>query len=271
MSGTRSPRPASNGMEYLILFYVFIFGTIIGSFLNVVIFRYNTGFSLGGRSVCLYCGKELKWYELIPLVSFLALSGRCRTCKSRLSIQYPAVEFVTGVLFVFSFIYARNFSSDIFLAYLFIIISLLTVITAYDLRHKIIPDGLVFTFIALAFIRPFAFPFPGESLSLALIAGPLFAAPFALTFFLSKGKWMGLGDAKLILGIGFFLGLARTGLSLLFSIWIGALISVILLFLRGKQFTMKSEIPFAPFLVIGALLCLFIPLEYWLTILGMNF
>ena len=258
-------------MEYIGVTLVFLFGTIIGSFLNVVIFRYNTNFSLGGRSFCLYCGKELKWYELIPLFSFLALKGRCLTCKSRLSVQYPLVEFFTGTLFLLSFIYTRDYmwgNFFYFLAYLFIVVSIMVVIFVYDLRHKIIPDGFVFVFIALSLVRPIAFPYLGENILWALLAGPLLALPFAFLFFVSSGRWMGFGDAKLALGMGWFLGIWRGGIAILFSFWIGAIISIILLFLSSKQFTMKSEIPFAPFLIIGMAIATFVPLPYLLTILG---
>ncbi len=260
-------------MDFTLFIFVFVFGTVVGSFLNVVIFRYNTNFSLGGRSVCLYCGKTLKWYELVPLLSFLAQKGRCATCKSRLSLQYPLVEFATGALFLLSFIYAENYMASAFfyfLPYLFAIMSILLVIVVYDLRHKIIPDKLVFSFILLSLIRPALFLLPGENLPSALLSGPLFSAPFALLFFISRGKWIGLGDAKLVLGIGWFLGIVKAGLAVLFSFWIGALFSIILLFLRGRQFTMKSEIPFAPFLLLGFAIALFVPTDYLLKLLGFS-
>ncbi len=221
--------------------------------------------------MCLYCGKVLKWYELVPLLSFLALKGRCASCKSRLSFQYPLVEFVAGALFLLSFIYAKNYIASeffYFLPYIFVIISILLIIVVYDLRHKIIPDKLVFFFILLSLVRPALFLLPGESLSSALFSGPLFFAPFAFIFFISRGKWIGFGDAKLVLGIGWFLGMIRGGLAILFSFWIGALFSIILLFLRSRQFTMKSEIPFAPFLLLGFALALFIPTPYLMRMLG---
>ena len=258
-------------MEYLTFLFVFIFGTIIGSFLNVVIFRYNTNFSFGGRSACLYCGKPLRWHELVPLLSFLFLKGRCASCKSRLSLQYPAVEFISGILFLLSFIYAKNHMADeifYFLPYLLVMISILLVIVVYDIRHKIIPDGLVFFFIAASLIRPIIFLLPGENIKLALISGPLFALPFVALFFFSRGKWIGLGDAKLVFGMGWFLGIVKGGLALLFSFWIGALISIILIFLKGKKFTMESEIPFAPFLFLGFVIAAFAPTDYLLKLLG---
>ncbi|MEK7662093.1 MAG: prepilin peptidase [Patescibacteria group bacterium] len=261
-------------MQYAVLFFIFTLGAVIGSFLNVVIFRFNTSRSLSGRSVCLYCGKVLSWYELIPIVSFLLLRGRCASCKSRLSVQYPLVELSTAIIFVLTFY--KIFPSLVFefslfpllvTCYLLICFSFLIVISAYDLRHFIIPDTLAYLFAALAFLRPFLFPFPGEDIIYAVSAGPLLALPFAALHFASRGRWMGLGDAKLALGLGFFLGLVRSTFAFIFSFWIGALVSLILLFLGRRGFTMKSEIPFAPFLAVGAAIAFFTPLDYLLSMI----
>src|SRR5258708_6429084 len=93
----------------LIAVFVFIFGTVVGSFLNVLILRFNTGKTLGGRSQCLVCGKTLNGYELVPLFSFIFLGGRCSKCRSKISIQYPLVELASG--FIFLFLFFRIFSS----------------------------------------------------------------------------------------------------------------------------------------------------------------
>ena len=133
--------------------FLFILGLIIGSFLNVVIYRWNTGVSnwqrLNGRSKCLKCNKKLKWFELVPVVSFIIQRGRCRNCHSKISWQYLIVELATGVVFVL--VWQLDLSPLLTLIYL-IISALLIVIFVYDLRHQIIPDLLVFKFIALAFI-----------------------------------------------------------------------------------------------------------------------
>ena len=137
-------------MIFTLTIIFFILGLIIGSFLNVVILRLNTDRSFGGRSGCMTCQKKLTWYELIPVFSFLGLRGRCKNCKTKISIQYPLVELLTGIIFgtlflkfqdvffldtlMFSFTYAFYVS----------VFSLLVVISIYDFRHKIIPDGLSF-------------------------------------------------------------------------------------------------------------------------------
>jgi len=234
----------------------FIFGAIIGSFLNVVVLRYNTGCSfVKGRSKCFSCSKELSWYELVPIFSFLFLKGRCFGCKSKISIQYPLVEFITGVLFSFVFL---KFGFDTFLpAYLFIT-ALLVAMAIYDFMHKIIPDGMVFVFDLLALILVFmktgfisSFQMPGF---LNLFAGIVLFAFFGGLWLVSSGKWMGFGDAKLSLGIGWLLGMSGGIFSIMLAFWIGAIFSIVLLILEklnlsNKKLTIKSEIPFAPFII----------------------
>ena len=262
-------------MLYTAIF--FILGLIIGSFLNVVIFRLNTRKSFfgsfGGRSTCMVCQSKLYWYELIPLFSFLALRGRCRTCKTKISIQYPFVELATGFIFAslflkFQDIFFLNVLSFSFTcAYYAVMFSILIVIAAYDLRHKIIPDILALIFSILAFLGLFLFQanifsshFPTL---LEFLSGLFVAFPFAFFWLISGGRWMGLGDAKLALGLGWMLGLASGLAALVLAFWSGAIIDVMLILLR-RGYKMKSELPFAPFLIFGALLAFFFPLPLFL-------
>lgn len=251
-------------MDLLIYFFIFIFGTIIGSFLNVVILRYNTGESVvSGKSVCFSCAKNLSWYEMFPILSWVALRGKCGSCKSKISWQYPLVELSTGLLFLF--ISFQGLPLDNF--YYFAVFSILIVIVVYDLRHKIIPDLLSFSF---AFISLIGLVVAQSTSDVGwanwdlwdLLAGPILALPFFLMWLLSRGRWMGLGDAKLALGIGWFLGLVSGVSAVILGFWIGAIVSVSLLLLQrlnliGKNLTIKSEIPFAPFLILGLLIVFF--------------
>lgn len=135
---------------FFVFVSIFIFGTLVGSFLNVVILRYNTGKKLSGRSRCQSCARVLSWSELIPLFSFLFLRGRCNTCGSAISYQYPLVEILTGVVFLSVFLQFQNILENIFAL---IIFSTLIVIVVYDMRHKIIPNGLVYFLLSfLSFI-----------------------------------------------------------------------------------------------------------------------
>lgn len=267
-------------MYILATIFFFIFGAIIGSFLNVVILRYNTGGALGGRSGCMSCGKQLVWYELFPIVSFLFLKGRCSRCKSKISWQYPLVEGLTGILFaaVFLTFFKQGTPFDIFqtIYYLFLM-AILVVIAVYDIRHTIIPDGFVYTFIVASFVH-LLFIYPPVLLIhfpylLDLLAGPLLFVSFYLLWLVSKGTWMGFGDAKLVLGIGLALGFSDGISAVVFAFWIGAIISIIYLILGKllksnavhkvylpshlKHLTIKSEIPFAPYLILGMLIVLF--------------
>jgi leader peptidase (prepilin peptidase)/N-methyltransferase len=146
------------------------------------------------------------------------------------------------------------------------IFSLLIVISFYDIRHKIIPNKLVYVFIAVTFFSLFI-NYNGGGLFLDLptlgriIAGPLFALPFALIWLLSKGRFMGLGDAKLILGLAWIFVPLESFAILTLAFWVGSIISLILMLLSKKKMGMKTEIPFAPFLVISAFVVFFFSLN----------
>ncbi|MBA3284794.1 MAG: prepilin peptidase [Nitrosopumilus sp.] len=253
--------------------FFFIFGIAIGSFLNVVILRYNTGRGLDGRSQCFSCGKQLQWFELIPVVSFLYQKGKCSQCGSKVSWQYPLVELLTGIVFVavywklYPFIFLAFSSFMVSYIITVLIFCILIVIFVYDLRHKIIPDGLSLALALLGFINlcislvPLSLKVPSLS---ALIAGPLLFLPFAILWFVSKGTWMGFGDAKLAFGMGLILGIMGGLSAIILAFWIGAVVSIALLVIQkvhlslgGRHLTMKSEIPFAPFLIIGFSLVFF--------------
>jgi leader peptidase (prepilin peptidase) / N-methyltransferase len=267
-------------MDILIFVFIFLLGTIIGSFLNVVIYRFNTGKSIvHGHSICMTCNKSLRWYELIPVFSFLIQSGKCRRCASAISHQYPIVEFGTGFIFAliayhFLPILAISYWSFIFLLILFaFIFSLLIVISVYDIRHKIIPDKLVYLYALVSFFSVFL-SYESGFVSLQwpslinILSGPIFALPFAFIWIISKGKWMGLGDAKLILGIGWMLGPLVALSAVIISFWMGAIWGLFYIFLsknisdsKMMKIGMKTEIPFAPFLILGTLISFFFNLD----------
>ena len=270
-------------MEYIFYFFTVIFGAIIGSFLNVVIYRYNTGITILGRSFCFSCNKQLTWKELFPVFSFLALRGKCHFCKSKISKQYTIVEVIMGVLSSLIFWkmggfenFISNISSEnlntvwfLYIAVCIIVFGLLLCIGVYDFKHKIIPDFWAYSFAAIALLRIIFMP---ETFSVApsmwdFFAGPLLAAPFAILWLVSGGRWMGLGDAKLTLGLGWFLGIKAGLIAIVLAFWIGAIVGILII-LAGKlsqytvlrhRITLKSEIPFAPFLLVGIFLVFFIP------------
>jgi len=233
----------------------FVLGTIIGSFLNAYTFRYNTGMSMTTRSRCMSCSTTIAWYDLIPGVSFFVLKGKCRACNSKYSIQYPLVEIFTGLLFA-SLLWKLGLTIETVLVA--IIFSLLVAIFIYDMRHKIIPNLFVYWFIILS---TFSLIVSGNIVSNVLFdissiyTGIGLYLFFAAFWFFSKGTWMGLGDAKLSLGIGIFLGLVGGISSTIIGFWAGAIFGLLMLgFEKLKKrngLSMKSEIPFAPFLILG--------------------
>lgn len=247
-------------MPTFFLIYSFILGTIIGSFLNVVALRYNTGMTLKGRSKCFSCGKNLEWHELVPLFSFLFQMGKCKKCKSKISWQYPLIELTAGLLFLAIFFVFPPLSVEASFTTLFyvFITCLLLIITIYDIKHKIIPDSLVYTFGAVSLAHLFiatdlSFAIPTWS---QVLAGPILALPFALMFFLSKGTWMGLGDAKLVLGIGWILGIVSGISAIILAFWIGAVVSVVWMYIIFRKIKSRYEIPFGPYLILGMYLVL---------------
>jgi len=262
-------------MTFFLIFFTFVFGAIIGSFLNVVALRFNTGKTVGGRSACMSCARKLNWYDMIPVLSWFVLRGKCRSCKSCISYQYPLVEFVTGALFAtVAFKYELLLQMDpvyfvFFTLFMWVTLSVLMVITIYDIRHKIIPNALsyIFAFLGLARIvidwGPTNLLMGGALWDIA--TGLLIAFFFYLLWRVSDGTWMGLGDAKLSLGVGWFLG-AEGGVSaIVMAFWVGCVVTLgIIGFQRlaskrkGKKgLGLKSEIPFAPFIIIGFLIIYF--------------
>lgn len=248
----------------------FCYGAIIGSFLNVYIYRFHTGKSLAGRSHCLSCGRTLRWFELFPLFSFLCLRGRCRTCKCHITSRYFFVELLTGVLFVAPLFIAGTVYE---LLYLWLAMTILVVITVYDMNHYIIPDSLTLALgVLVVGWGVFKYVVLGVPLTLlgvdvlAALAGSGF---FYMLWFISKGQWIGFGDVKLAIPLGLMVGAANVFSMVVLSFWIGAAVSVFLVFLsklaRGKlrlhlrlqNLTIKSVVPFAPFMIAGCLLVLF--------------
>lgn len=257
----------SVAMPYLYLI-AFGFGIIIGSFLNVYIYRFHTGKSLAGHSHCMSCGTPLKWYELFPLVSFLVLRARCRTCGCAIPSRYFIVELATGLLFAA----AISLSSDLVMIGLWwIIFSVLVVITVYDFYHFIIPDSLTatLTFLAAAVLGYQYYLFPlGLDLVVELLAALGGSAFFLFLWLISKGRWLGFGDVKLVFPLGLLVGSNLVFSFIVYSFWIGAIVSLLIIGVgklrRGKAhlhlmssgLTMKSAVPFAPFLIVSSLVTL---------------
>lgn len=276
-------------MLVLIGIGLFVLGLIVGSFLNVIVLRFNTGKGIGGRSHCFSCGYYLSWIELVPVLSWLFQRGRCRNCSSIFSRFYVVGELMTGIVFVglglrAYFVGGEWMSVNYVLStlFLFIVSSILIVIFRYDLRHKIIPDSLSLVFGILGLVSIFFLGWEQGVLTLVgfhipewsqVLAGIIIPLPFVLLWVISRGVWIGLGDPKLMVGIGFLLGLSRGFSAIMLSFWIGTLCVIALwivglIFKKGllgvrKHSIMKQEIPFAPFLIVALWITIIVNLNFF--------
>ena len=241
------------------VFIIFILGVSVGSFLNVLIDRLPREESfLIGRSYCESCKTRLRWYDLIPIFSFVILKAKCRYCRSRISYYYPVVELTTGFLFVAVLFliggFSINFITIINLIYYLFIMSGLIVIFFTDLKYGIIPDKVIYPAVAIASLFLIAnHQSPVANRVFSAIGAFLF---FLLIFLVTRGRGMGFGDVKLAFLIGLILGFPKIVVSLYVAFLTGALVSIILILGKKKKFK-GSTIPFGPFLAIGTLIALF--------------
>lgn len=225
-------------------FFVFLFGISVGSFANVLIDRLPKGEDVfSGRSHCDFCKKELRWFELIPIVSFFLQKGRCRRCRRQLSNLYPLVELTTGFGFVFFFPNIAN---------LFIFFSLL-VIFVTDLKYEIIPDSMIGIGVIGAI---------GGIGGKNILAGLAAAGFFVILYLVTRGRGMGFGDVKLAFFLGFLLGFPMIVIALYAAFLTGAAVGIILM-VMGKS-TLKSHVPLGPFLILGTVFAM----QYGNSVIG---
>lgn len=243
--------------------FIFILGAVTGSFLNVCIYRLPEHQSiLSPASHCPRCGTPIKFYDNIPVLSFLLLRGRCRSCKSPISIQYIAVEILNGAGYL---LIAWRFGLTAESLLYAVLFSALIVVSVIDLRYKIIPDvitipGIIAGLIASALILP-----PGIKGS---IAGTLLGGILFFIIAIASRGGMGGGDIKLIAMIGAFLGWAHVIITIILSSFIGSLVGVLLMILFAKD--RKYPVPFGPFLSVGGMISLFLGREIIEWYFGMN-
>ena len=238
-------------MDALIIILAGILGLIIGSFLNVVILRMNTGRGLGGRSKCFSCNKTLAWYELIPVVSYLIQGGKCRTCKTPISKQYALVEATTAVLFAGVVTYSNLLAQPVTVVLWLLLVSLGMIIAVYDMRHFVIPEIPLILFLGVSI-----------ALGLHVLAFVLVPLPFLILWAISRGAWIGFGDIELMACAGMLLGIAGGIAAVISSFWIACI--VILPWYAIQKLRKKNvshKVPFGPFLLVGM---------YLVGILGVN-
>lgn len=273
--------------------WLFIFGLAIGSFVNVIAVRYNpakfilSNKVLGGRSACPKCGKKLNWFELFPLFSFIFLRGRCRSCRTKISWQYPIVELISGLIFVLVPVYLKISSISLFgslaqnstfyflLSIFFILVfETLLVVSLIDIRLRLIPDEanifLILLSIPIIIFQKAQFSLVSGSFlgSYAALFGfreniwinHLFAFFFGAVFFgllilVTRGRGMGFGDLKLAAALGAVFGWADILLVVALSFIIGSLFSLPSLIFKKRG--LKSLLPFGPFLAIASVVVFF--------------
>ncbi len=258
-------------MNYFIYLIVFIFGLLIGSFINCLVYRLHIKKSfIHGRSFCPHCKHQLAWYDNLPLISYIFLKGKCRYCKKTISIQYPLVEFITAILFLIIFIQQFNQLNYNLLAFdslgllklvsYFIFCTFLIIIFIYDFKYYLILDKVVFPAILISLLlniiissqyQLFNFwSYLGNLLLAALIIGGF----FFLQFVISKGKWIGGGDIRLGILMGVILGWPNALLALILGYVIGSVIGIGLIVFGNKKF--KSQVPLGTFLTVSTFISL---------------
>jgi leader peptidase (prepilin peptidase)/N-methyltransferase len=232
-----------------------ILGAMIGSFLNVCIFRLPKEESIiWPGSHCPHCKKQIKFYDNIPLISYLLLKGKCRHCKKPISFQYPLIEGITALSSLFLIM---KFGPSLSYLFYFAFVAALIVITVIDLYHQIIPDAISLPGIGVGLLASLLIPqitFFNSLIGILLGGGSLF---IVATFYqwLFKREGMGGGDIKLLAMIGAFLGWKAVLLTILLSSFIGSVTGILMMVVKGKDF--KYAIPFGPFLSLGAVISLF--------------
>jgi leader peptidase (prepilin peptidase)/N-methyltransferase len=235
--------------------FALLTGMVVGSFLNVCICRLPKGESVVfPPSHCPHCDYRIRWYDNIPLVSYLLLRGRCRGCCAHISIQYPLVELLNGLLTLALFL---RFGPTLAFLVLFLFCSALVVITFIDIEHQIIPDEISLPGIIIGFI--FSFFLQGHSwlnslLGILLGGGSLLLVAYVYQWLTGK-EGMGGGDIKLLAMMGAFLGWKAIPFIIFASSLVGSLIGISMMLLQKKD--SKLAIPFGPYLAFGAVLYIF--------------
>ncbi|MBW2604652.1 MAG: prepilin peptidase [Deltaproteobacteria bacterium] len=243
-------------INVLIVGLVFMFGMCIGSFLNVCIYRLPSSTSIinPSRSFCPQCNSAIQFYDNIPVFSYLWLKGRCRNCKAPISLRYPLVELMTGILAVaIFFMFGLTPEGVVY----FVLISSLLVITFIDIDHKIIPDIISLPGIPMGIAASFVLPamtFKSSLLGLLAGSGSLFLVAWTYSL-ITRKEGMGGGDIKLLGMIGAFIGWKGVIFTIFVASLAGTFVGMIVMLLKGKN--LKFAIPFGPFLSIGAMSFIF--------------
>jgi len=239
-----------------IVFIIFLFGLCIGSFLNVCIYRLPASKTITDppRSICPSCNRQIRYYDNIPILSYLWLKGRCRHCGTRIPFRYVVVELMTGVVAVgILFHFGLTLEGLIY----FVFISSLIIMTFIDIDHRIIPDVITLPGILIGLIASLALPtvgFKNAVIGMLVGGGSLWLVAWVY-YLLTRKDGMGGGDIKLLAMMGTIVGLKGVIFTIFVSSAVGTVVGVTLMIIKGKD--MKFAVPFGPFLSIGAITYIF--------------
>lgn len=245
-------------MSLYFMIISFVLGSVFGSFYNVCIYRIPENLSVcNPPSHCYNCNTRLKPIDLVPILSWLFIGGKCRYCKNSISPRYALIEFLTGVLFTLVYL---KFGYRVITVYYMIFISLLIIITFIDIDHYIIPDKLILIGVIVSLVANglgFGIDFFDGLRGALFTGGSMFIVIWIIEFFI-KREVMGGGDIKLYTMVGLFLGSKLSLLTILFSIYIGAFYGIfIILYNKIRNKNYNSMIPFGPFISIASIVLLF--------------
>ena len=242
---------------------VFILGLVLGSFANVCIYRMPRDLSVvKPNSHCTNCNKFIKWYDNIPVISYIILRGKCRNCGSKISLIYPAVELICGLLFLsMYFLFGFTYILAPFCMFVF---SLL-VITVIDFDFQIIPDEISFFLIILGLLISFLNPILGDTVPQRILNSFLgfLTGGGSLLIVAIIGKWifgkdaMGGGDIKIMAGVGAFIGWDKVLFAIFIACFLGSIVGIFMML--SKKIGKRQEIPFGPYLAISSFAVLFLP------------
>lgn len=248
-------------MEIFFGVMVFVLGLGVGSFVNMAVYRIAKKYKIiksknlkiknKNRSYCDFCGRQLKWFDNIPVISWIIYGGKSRCCRKKLPLLYPVVEIATGILFLLNIIYLKN---NIWLIIIdFILLGLLVFEAVFDFKYMMLPDGTAFGLILLALIKWIILGMPFNYIVCAILSA-LFI--YILHKIKIRGQVaMGDGDIFLALFMGLFLGFPNTIIAFYMAFIVGAMVGVLLIY--KKKVGRLTPIPFGPFLILGTLVA------YW--------
>lgn len=244
-------------------FYIifFLISLSIGSFINVIVTRLDRkGGIFWGRSECTYCYQQLRWHDLIPILSFIFLRGKCRYCKKKISFLYPVGEAGTAIILT-SYLWFNGFSFTFYSLIDLAILAVLIALFLFDFKYFILPDKLVLTLISLGLLNhilPNHIGVFGPIFFWQLLYGFILSLPFVILYMVSRGRWLGLGDAKLLFALGIIFGFKLGLLAVTTSVWLAAILGIVMMMFHRA--TLKTALPFGSFLAgISIILIIFKP------------